>query len=110
MTSATVEAEPVLEQEFSTGDTAWFEYHCWENDESADAQLWYRSHQKVTVLSFDPADGRGFTRQERGEIGQPFCYTVRFEDGHEGCAVEDELSASQDAWFRPDPPRDVVLT
>ncbi len=32
----------------NVGDVVWFEYHCWESPESSDAEIWYRSHQKVT--------------------------------------------------------------
>lgn len=87
------------------GDQPWFEYHCFESDESADAPAWYRSHQKVTVLSMDENDSAGMTRAERDEAGMPFTYTVRFKDGLEWDVFEDELSETQEPWCRPDPPR-----
>lgn len=102
--TATVQNNEILDQAFKPGDTAWFECHCLESYESSDAELWYRTHQKVTVLSLTPGDGIGLTLQERVECGQPFTYVVRFEDGHEGDAWEDELSTSKDSWYRPDPP------
>lgn len=85
------------------GAQAWFEYHCLESDESADAAVWYRSHQKVTVLRMS-SDGIGMTRAERDEAGMPLTYTARFEDGLEWDVFEDELSETQEAWYRPDPP------
>ena len=44
------------------GAFAWFEYHCWESPESADAPAWYRSHQRVEVLACHENDGAGLTR------------------------------------------------
>ena len=32
------------------GKEFWFEYHCYEAPDSCDAELWYRSHQKVKVI------------------------------------------------------------
>lgn len=98
----------VLDADFKPGDTAWFEYHCWESPESADAQAWYRSHQKVTVLSVQENDSAGMTRLERNEAGMPYTYTVRFGDGLEWCAFEDELSTTSNVWYRPDPPQPKV--
>ena len=92
-------------ERWAPGETAWFEYHCWESPESNDAPAWYRSHQRVTVLSLQENDGAGMTRAERDDAATPFTYTVRFPDGLEWCAIEDELSDTQEDWYRPDPPR-----
>lgn len=89
---------------WEVGEQAWFEYHCLESSESADAPVWYRSHQRVTVLDMEENDGADMTREERSANGCPFTYTVRFEDGLEWDVFEDELSDSKDAWHRPDPP------
>ena len=88
------------------GSTAWFEYHCYEGHDSADAALWYHSHQQVTVLG--PADADSWhadlTYVERQEDGMPRCYTVQFPDGFEYTAVEDELLTLPQYFWRPDPP------
>jgi len=80
---------------WTPGDRAWFEYHCWESPESYDAPAWYRSHQFVTILEVEENDGTGLTRAERDECALSFTYTVRFPDGLEWCAFEDELSDEQ---------------
>lgn len=96
-------------EEWKPGDRAWFEYHCFESPESADAEAWYRSHQRVTVLGLDPngewADGLEGTAQKRAdEWATPATYRVRWADGFEYAVFEDELSTSKDDWHRPDPP------
>jgi hypothetical protein len=88
------------------GERAWFEYRCLESDDSADAALWHRSHQQVTVtgpLDTDPA-AAGMTADERAEAGLPGTYPVLFADGHTGSAWEDELLAGPACYQRPDPP------
>lgn len=80
-----------------------FEYHCWESSQSSDAELWYRSHQRVTVLRIvEPGVGRTF--MERCEAGNPRVFRIRFEDGFEGDAFEDELVRSRKEFCRPSPP------
>lgn len=81
-----------------------FEYHCYEGHDSADAQLWYRSHQKVTVLK-QTEKGAGKTKLERANNGQPAVYRVRFADGYIAEAIEDELMDSRKGFFRPNPPK-----
>lgn len=92
---------------YSPGDEAWFEYHCLESLESADAHLWLRSHQRVTIVTAAETNDAmpGMTFVERMEEGTPWTYTIRFADGTTGCAVEDELMDSRDLFCRPDPPR-----
>ena len=87
------------------GDTAWFEYHCNESPDSADAEVWYRSHQQITVLGEADHDGwPGSTFIERSEAGQPKVYRVRWADGFEYSVFEDELVNDRAAFERPDPP------
>ena len=101
-----------FKEKWNPGERAWFEYHCWESPESGDADLWYRSHQRVTVIRMTEdtehyADD-GWTFAERAEAGEPNCYYVRFPDGHEGTVFEDELSTRRTVWYRPDPPKPKV--
>lgn len=92
-------------EHWEPGSTAWFEYHCTEAHDSADAELWYRSHQQVTVLHEGDHDGwPGSTFIERGEAGQPKVYRIRFADGYEHAAIEDELLTSTAGFDRPAPP------
>jgi hypothetical protein len=86
------------------GKEFWFEYHCFESPASADAEVWYRSHQKVLVLKIE-TEGGGDTPLERGENGEPRTYRVRFSDGFEYDVFEDELLNSPDDFERPDPPK-----
>ena len=93
------------QQDYRTiGNTYWFEYHCYEGHDSADAQLWYRSHQKVKVLSL-VEKGYGKTKIERGDNGQPAVDKIQFEDGFIGDAMEDEIMYSTSEFFRPNPPK-----
>lgn len=78
------------------GAELWFEYHCNESLGSPDAPAWLRSHQRVTVLAVEVNDAAGMSLDERIEAALPLTYTVRFPDGLEGCAFEDELSESRD--------------
>lgn len=107
---AVTEATPQgVREEWAPGETAWFEYACLESHESSDAELWYHSHQQVVVLGRAEADGwddyyAGSTFRERMEDGAPRAYTVRFVDGLEYTAMEDELVESVVFFHRPDPP------
>jgi hypothetical protein len=88
------------------GAVAWFEYHCAEDDESADARLWHHSHQQVTVtgrLQTDPA-AAGLDEAGRAEAGLTGTYVIQFADGYAGSAFEDELLSDPAGYFRPDPP------
>lgn len=79
----------------------WFEYHCWESPKSQDAELWYRSHQKIEVLGLSPNHekcGLEMTRNERMEEGVPLTYEIRFADGFEGTAFEDEILESPEEF------------
>jgi len=76
------------------GKIFWYEYHCDESPGSADAELWYRSHQQVEV-----------TDKSYSDPGEPEQYNIKFlEDGFEGVAFDDELLNSTEEFYRPDPP------
>lgn len=93
------------EHEHEVGQQLWFEYHCWEDDRSSDAEVWYRSHQMCEILSQTDCDGVGIWSQaERYESGHQLLYRVRFQDGLEWDVFEDELLQSRDGFTRPDPP------
>lgn len=86
------------------GERLFFEYHCWEDQDSADADLWLRSHQRVTVVAREVNDGAGLSWRDRMESGQQYTYHVLFDDGSTGTVFEDELSPTPDTWTRLDPP------
>jgi hypothetical protein len=89
---------------FRRGDRAWFEYHCWESDESADAKVWHHSHQRVKVLKLTER-GYGATEGDRCNNGLPALFKVQFEDGFIEDVFEDELLKSKRSFCRPDPPK-----
>jgi len=86
------------------GKEFWFEYHCFESPKSCDAELWYRTHNKVLVLSIVEL-GCGDTKLERLLEGCPRVYRVVFEDGFEYAVFEDELMESKEEFERPDAPK-----
>lgn len=86
------------------GQPYWFEYHCWESPQSSDAQLWYRSHQQVVPVKLIEK-GHGKDEIERGKLGHPAMYNIRFSDGKEFGVFEDELMESKSEFIRPDPPK-----
>ena len=86
------------------GQTVWFEYHCWESDCSADAELWHHSHQRVKITR-QIERGYGKTFEERADNGALATYDIVFEDGFKSVAVEDELCESPGDFCRPDPPK-----
>lgn len=100
---------PYMREDWLPGSRASFEYHCNESHDSAHAQWWYRSHQRVTVLGVAECDGLWGTMAERAEAGTPKCYVVRWADGFEATVFEDELLVDRRGFCRPDPPRDVTL-
>lgn len=87
------------------GKNYWFEYHCWESHESADAKVWYHSHQKCLVLKM-VEEGCGHTFRQRADNGQQALFRVRFNDGVEWDVFEDELDTSKSFFERPDPPKE----
>lgn len=69
----------------------WFEYHCYEGEDSADAKLWHHTHQEVEVV------------QKLSENETDSCmYQVRFPDGFESPIYDDELLESPAQFERPD--------
>lgn len=97
---------PDVENARYVGQRLWFEYHCWESPKSADAELWYHSHQQCTVLGMVHCDGYDIHSQsERYEAACTIAYRVHFDDGFESDAVEDELLDSQNEFERADPPK-----
>jgi hypothetical protein len=103
--SPSVEVEFGLREQWSPGEIAWFEYHCFESPSSVDAALWYHSHQKVEVLAEAVTDAwAGSTYLERAEACMLKVYCLRFADGFEGEAFEDELLIDPSWYERPDPP------
>jgi hypothetical protein len=89
------------------GKSYWFEYHCWESDESSDAELWHHSHQKVEIIAMTEP-GYGDTEEQRFENTQTAMFKVRFSDGLESEAAEDEILESKKQFERPDPPKKKV--
>lgn len=91
------------------GETAYFEYHCEMSHTSGDAQLWYRTHQPVTVIEMSEA-GHGETRIERRDLAAPRSYRVVFQDGFVAGAMEDELLTHPKYWerrFNPPPKKEI---
>jgi len=83
------------------GKELWFEYHCWESPESCDAELWYRSHQKVTVLNRGIDDNDEYSEE-------PKVYDVIFKDGFKGTVFADELMNQPQKFYRPNPPNRII--
>ena len=76
----------------------WFEYHCYEGEDSADAELWHRTHQRVSVLQ----SNGGVSCGSSWYCDMPRSYLVRFADGFEGQVMDDELLAEPSEFYRPD--------
>jgi len=71
----------------------WFEYHCYEGEDSDDAELWHHTHQQVILLhKLDNVD--------EFEVGR--MYRARFSDGFEYDVGDDELVKSPSEFYRPD--------
>ena len=92
-----------IREEEKVGKEFWFEYHCFESDESCDAEIWYRSHQKVKVV--DVAHWSLDDKEFRYEDGQFRVYIVEWEDGFQYDVFEDELMESPNEFYRPSPPK-----
>lgn len=73
------------------GDDLYFEYHCLETEQSCDAELWHRTHQKVKVI-------KEYTPEESDVP----TYRVKFADGFEGDVEFDELLDSDTEYERLD--------
>lgn len=70
----------------------WFEYHCYEGEDSCDAKLWHHTHQEVIVLH----------ELENIDIETGQMYRVKFTDGFEAGVFEDELVESPAEFYRGD--------
>lgn len=90
-------APPGNKTYWARGETAWFEYHCEQSHTSSDAELWYHSKEPVEIIGISDR-GVGRTMLDRIEYNIPRFYKIRFADGFEGVAFEDELYTSQ-KWF-----------
>ena len=91
-----------LQKDNKVGKYFWFEYHCYESDDSCDEEIWYRSHQKVKILSV--SEWSFDNLQDRIDDGQPRVYKVMFNDGLKYDVYEDELMNSTEDFYRPNPP------
>lgn len=74
------------------GMMKFFEYHCYEGEDSSDAELWHHTHQKVDVLK-ELVD----VDEEVGKM-----YRIRFSDGFGTDAFEDELVDNTSKFYMPD--------
>lgn len=85
----------------------YFEYHCWEDAKSGDAQLWYHSHQKVIILGCNNSEHYDMCKTAIGRLnaGIPLAYQIRFVCGCEFEAMEDELFDRESGYGCPDPPK-----
>jgi len=89
-----------------SGTELFFEYHCFESVKSEHYHLWLRSHQKVVVVECSNIEDYGdCSLEERQQGGMPLVYKMRFEDGFEDFAFEDELLESEDHYCRTAPPK-----
>ncbi len=73
-----------------------FEYHCYEGEDSSDAKLWHHTHQQVTILR------KLKNIEEVDEVDAGRMYQVRFADGLEYNVCDDELVSSPKDYARPD--------
>jgi len=74
----------------------WFEYHCYEGEDSSDAELWHHTHQQVIVLK-KISEPNSAGEHETGRM-----YRIRFGDGFEYDIFDDELVKSPEGFYRPD--------
>ena len=73
-----------------------FEYHCYEGEDSADAELWHHTHQKVIVLR----KLKNIEEIDEADTGR--MYKVRFQDGFEAHVTDDELVRDHLEFYMPD--------
>jgi hypothetical protein len=73
----------------------WFEYHCYEGEDSCDAKLWHHQHQEIIVT-------RKLNIPKEVDYGIGNMYHVQFNDGFECDVFEDELILSPNKFTRPD--------
>ena len=75
------------------GGRRFFEYHCYEGEDSCDAELWHHTHQQIAVLN-------KLTDIDELDVGR--MYRVRFADGFEYDVCDDELMRTPKEYYRPD--------
>lgn len=63
-----------------------FEYHCWESENSQDAELWHHTKQVCTILK----EVDGLDDADKEALGGTM-YHVQFDDGFEHDVFNDEL-------------------
>lgn len=68
-----------------------FEYHCYEGEDSSDAELWHHTHQQIVVLSK--------YKRDNNEVS---VYKVQFSDGLEYDVFDDELVKTKNDYYRLD--------
>jgi hypothetical protein len=73
----------------------WFEYHCYEGEDSCDAELWHHTHQQVKIIKRLLPD-----EVDEADVGR--MYRVRFTDGFEYDIFDDELIKDPSRFQRPD--------
>lgn len=80
--------------EIAVGSSVLFTYNCDQSDGSAHAHLRGRSPSIVTIVRLCEVEPgwECSSRSERDDAAMPWVYTVRFPDGLEDDAFEDELS------------------
>lgn len=78
------------------GGRRYFEYHCYEGEDSSDAELWHHTHQQVAVLR------KLRNIEEVDEVDCGRMYEVRFPDGFKYNVCDDELMESPVDYYRPD--------
>ena len=74
----------------------WFEYHCYEGEDSSDAKLWHHTHQAVKIIR----KLRNIEEVDEADVGR--MYKVIFADGFEAHVTDDELVKSPSDFYRPD--------
>ena len=90
------------------GETYWFEYHCWEDEDSADAELWHHTHQQVVVTGRGDGDMDEcvlcpYDEDTMGSSGEVWnSWKIRFRDGYTHTAAPDELMKDPGEFSRPD--------
>ena len=73
----------------------WFEYRCYEGEDSNDSELWHHTHQQVEIL----CELKDIDVEDTGHM-----FRVRFLDEFEYDVFEDELLSDSSEFKRPDYP------
>jgi hypothetical protein len=68
----------------------WFEYHCYEGEDSNDAELWHHTHQRVKVI------------KKEQDCDQTKMYMVQFVDGFKAVVFDDEILSGPEENERSD--------